>query len=430
MATFKAVVQNKRADGTYNVRIRVNHKRQVRRISTNIYAKQSDLTKSLKIKNPDIVTASNKIINECITICNELSFRILAMSIDELVEVIKSKLKGDDKFKLDFVKFANEEIAKMKKGTASVYTSTINALTRFINQCSIDISKIDTEFLNRFESFIENEPSQRGSNRKNKRKTEPKVKNRAISAYLSCIRALYNKARNKYNDEERGIIKIPFYPFKKYSVKPEPMTRKRALPIGKIQSIINLPYQKEIVGGRWSRFNLAKDCFLISFVLAGMNSADLYCCKPEKDGILAYNRMKTKDRRDDMAEMYIKVENRIKLLLDKYTQKDGERMFVFSRHYSDAQNFNRAINTGLKQIGKKLGIEDLEYYAARHSWATIAYSSDVGIAKATIHEALNHVDDKMKITDIFIDRDWSVIWDANRKVLDLFDWSAINHSET
>ena len=68
MATFKAVVQNKRADGTYNVRIRVNHNRQVRRISTNIYAKQSDLTKSLKIKNPDIINASNILINKCISI--------------------------------------------------------------------------------------------------------------------------------------------------------------------------------------------------------------------------------------------------------------------------------------------------------------------------------------------------------------------------
>ena len=65
----------------------------------------------------------------------------------------------------------------------------------------------------------------------------------------------------------------------------------------------------------------------------------------------------------------------------------------------------------------------MQYYAARHSWATIAQSKAVGIEKAKVHEALNHVDDKMKITDIYIDRDWSVIWEANKKVLALFDWS-------
>ena len=79
----------------------------------------------------------------------------------------------------------------------------------------------------------------------------------------------------------------------------------------------------------------------------------------------------------------------------------------------------------MKQIGDKLGIEDLEYYAARHSWATLACSTAVGIDKATVHEALNHVDDKMKVTDIYIDHDWSVIWEANRKVLELFDWSKV-----
>jgi integrase len=310
----------------------------------------------------------------------------------------------------------------MKHGTADFYSAAINALIRFINQDNINISKIDTEFLRKFKSFIETEPSQQGSNRK--KTTKKNVpKGRAVSAYLTCIRAIYNRARDKYNDEDRGIINIPFYPFKKISIKQEQRTRKRALTIEQIQSIINLPYENEIVGGRWSRFNLAKDCFLISFGLVGMNSADLYYCKSAKNGVITYNRQKTKDRRDDNAEMKIKIEGCIQSLVDKY--KDNERLFTFHRHYADTHNFNRAINKGLKQIGKKLDIEDLEFYAARHSWATIARSSAVGIDKATVHEALNHVDDKMKITDIYIDRDWKVIWEANKKVLELFDWSAV-----
>ena len=85
----------------------------------------------------------------------------------------------------------------------------------------------------------------------------------------------------------------------------------------------------------------------------------------------------------------------------------------------------KIINEGLKEIGKEIGVEGLTFYAARHSWATIARSSAVGIDKATVHEALNHVDKEMRITDIYIDKDWTVIWDANKKVLDLFDWSEL-----
>ena len=271
MATFKAEVQNKRADGTYNVRIRVTHNRQVRRMSTNIYAKQTDLTRGLKIKSLDIINASNKLISQCIAICNDLSFSIVTMGIDELVEALKSKLKGEDRFSLDFINFANEEIVKMKSGTAAFYVAAINTLVRFINKDSIDISKIDTEFLRNFKSFIEDEPSQRGSNRKSTtRKGESNPKGRAVSAYLTCIRTIYNKARDKYNDEDRGVIRIPFYPFKKISIKQNVLTRKRALTVEQIQSIISLPYEDDIVGGRWNRHNLAKDCFIMSFALMGM----------------------------------------------------------------------------------------------------------------------------------------------------------------
>ena len=63
-----------------------------------------------------------------------------------------------------------------------------------------------------------------------------------------------------------------------------------------------------------------------------------------------------------------------------------------------------------------LGVDDLEYYAARHSWATIAVNK-VGIDKYTVHAALNHLDDSMKVTDIYIERDFVVENKANEKVL-------------
>ena len=49
----------------------------------------------------------------------------------------------------------------------------------------------------------------------------------------------------------------------------------------------------------------------------------------------------------------------------------------------------------------------MEYYAARHSWATLAVNK-VGIDKYTVHAALNHIDEAMKVTDIYIERDFEV----------------------
>ena len=84
--------------------------------------------------------------------------------------------------------------------------------------------------------------------------------------------------------------------------------------------------------------------------------------------------------------------------------------------YNTANNLNRAINVGLKEIDKLLKVDNLELYAARHWWATIALNK-IGIDKYTVHSALNHVDEGMKVTDIYIERDFISQQQANAKVV-------------
>ena len=84
-------------------------------------------------------------------------------------------------------------------------------------------------------------------------------------------------------------------------------------------------------------------------------------------------------------------------------------------------NFNllwyNAIRKGMQQLRSVIGIDYLVFYSARHSFATIAIN-DVGIDKYTVHQMLNHVDEKMKITDIYVRKSWKPLDEANRKLLD------------
>lgn len=114
--------------------------------------------------------------------------------------------------------------------------------------------------------------------------------------------------------------------------------------------------------------------------------------------------------------MQIEIPSLILPLIEKYRDCTGQRVFNFYRSYTTASSFNRAVNYGLKEIGKLIGIADLEYYAARHSWATIALNK-VGIDKYTVHAALNHIDESMKVTDIYIERDFVNENRANAKVV-------------
>lgn len=68
--------------------------------------------------------------------------------------------------------------------------------------------------------------------------------------------------------------------------------------------------------------------------------------------------------------------------------------------------------------GNSCKIEDpLSTYYARHTWATIARNK-CNISKGDVNLALNHVDQGKKVADMYIEKDWSLIDNANRSVLD------------
>ena len=59
------------------------------------------------------------------------------------------------------------------------------------------------------------------------------------------------------------------------------------------------------------------------------------------------------------------------------------------------------------------------FYAARHSWAT--YARRIGVEKATVDECLCHKGD-FALTDIYAERAWGLMTEANAKVIrDTYD---------
>jgi integrase len=323
------------------------------------------------------------------------------MTIEQIVDALQENNLG---FRLDFIEYGKQVTEKLKSegriGTAANYTIALNNLMKYTNRKSINISEITVKLITGWIEWI-------------KRQTKGE---RACALYPGIIRAIYNRARLEYNDEDTNTIRIPSYPFRRVKLPAMPATRKRALDAEYIRKIIALDYDKT-THPKTNRHNLAKDIFILSFGLVGINAVDLYNCTELRDGRLYYNRSKTKSRRHDKAEMSVKIEPEIMPLLEKYKDTDGKRVFCFYKLYSTVNNFSAALNKGLKKIGDQLNITDLEFYAARHSWASIA-RNDLNIDKYTIHAALNHVVEEMRVTDIYLKKDWSHIDKANRKVLD------------
>ena len=316
---------------------------------------------------------------------------------------------------IDFIEFAESWMLESKNTSKKNYKSAVNALKLYIGREHLNIREITSSFLVGFMEFLDERWRVKAERLKRAGRIVPS--NRATSLYLGSIRHLFNEAKKRHNDYDRNIIIIANDPFKTFTVpKQSNITRKRALPPELIKKIWELPYQS-IEGYKMAnRFNLAKDCFILSFCLMGMNSADLYNAEEREGNTIIYYRTKTRSRRADRALMKVNIPKILMPLMEKYKDKTGQRIFNFYQNYVDIASLNRAINLGLKEIGAKLKIDALQYYAARHSWATIAVNK-VGIDKYTVHSALNHVDEAMKVTDIYIERDFVNENKANAKVV-------------
>lgn len=394
MATFNPTIfkDRQREDKTWNVVIRFTHERKVRYISTTMYVSKKDLTYSFKIKNQLILDKCEELIKVYRSKVNALNLELNSMDIDTIVEYIKRK---DDKSGIDFVVFARNwcrthtEIKGIKN-----YLSALNSLCTFFGRESIMCNEITVQKMKEYEEYLSD-------------------KKRAQSLYTNSILRLFMEAREYYNDEDNGIIRIK-QGLSKFKPKQQNVAEKRALPVDEIRKIFALPYDNKYIRGHNSRHDLALDCFRLSFCLMGMNSADLYNATEFDGEYITYYRTKTKDRRNDNAKMVVRVHPMIQPLIDKYRGK--ERVFSFYERFSSMGDLNRAINIGLKEIGDKIGVENLQFYSARHSMATIAINK-AGISKWLVNEMLCHTEQSMRVTDLYIQKDFTPINKANFKLL-------------
>lgn len=383
-----------KADKTWTVFIQVIYKRIRKFLPTSMCVEKKDLTTSFKIKNKQILNRGNELIRVYQQRADALNLEFNDMDINQVVKYITRK---DSNQLISFSDFANNWIEKSDIKGIRNYKSAITALKKHFGKDEIMFSEINTKTLKDFERELSDRP-------------------RAKSLYTNCVVKIFNDGREYYNDEENDIIKIK-HTLRKYAAPRQNIARQRALELSDIIKILKLPYKNEkTIRGDVCRRDMAKDCFALSFFLMGMNSADMYNAKEYDGEYITYERTKTKDRRSDNAEISVRVHPYIKGLVNKYRGND-KRVFNFYKRYSSESDLNKAINIGLKEVGAEIGIDNLQFYSARHSMATIA-SNDVGISIYVVNDMLNHIEPSMKTTKLYIKKDYTAINEANFKLIE------------
>ena len=377
--SLRSVILNKlNKDGKTNIKIRLTHKGMTRELATDFYILPSEWdSKSLKVNSKH---NNREFINfEIKKIILDYEKKLLGKDIStwhisRVIDFLKEDEVQDVNVFEYFTTVADQKMTQ-NKNNGRLYVETLRKLKEFHPSKSLSFDEITFQFLKRFEQWL----TLRGC----------AVNTRSIE--LRNLRAVLNHA---IDDEITHI-----YPFRKFRIKTKVESDTEPLSIEQIRKIKDFKSDSLVL-------QIARDVFMISFYLIGINVSDLYeAAKPPKDRVV-YTRNKTKKKYS------IQITPELQELIDKY--RDIAQLFNFHHRYCNVHNFTRSVNKRLKVIGEEIGEPALILYHARHTWATIAASLE--IPKETIAASLGH--GSTSVTDVYIKFDNKKIDEANRRVID------------
>lgn len=387
MATITIEIGRKGKKKVRPVSFLICHGKTKKRIPTEVFLTDSEVSANGK----KIKTAYKaKIIEE---MRRKLEDRLYALSLELVGQDVDATFIAErlvtHREGLEFFAFAEEWLLRATIKGVKNYKSMLNALEKYVGSRVLPFALINYRFLQGFEEFLSG-------------------KERAQSLYLGMMRHLYREAMRTYNTDHEQVITND--PFTRYKVPRQQLKKGvRALTLEEFLKVY------EFEGKPRSRAQLARDCFVLSFCLMGMNSVDLYNCSRMEDDTIKYNRTKTRDRRSDEAYIEVKVHPFIAELVKKYRGRSVQ-VFCFSKKYTNSETFNANLNKGLKAVAEAVGIEKLEFYQARHTFATLSRNL-MKFSKSDVDEALNHVG-TLDIADVYIKKDFSIINDNNFKLIE------------
>jgi hypothetical protein len=146
-----------------------------------------------------------------------------------------------------------------------------------------------------------------------------------------------------------------------------------------------------------------------------MNAVDLFKLPIPDEKLLnrlGYNRSKTAKRRKDSAFISLNIPDVALPLFTKYAGKLQER-------YGTQEALDHALSFGMRGLGAKLNIPELQFYDLRHAFADQARNI-CGFSKDDVGLALNHKDNSNSVTDIYLSKNWTIVDKVQNAVISLY----------
>lgn len=295
------------------------------------------------------------------------------MAMAEAVEAARAALssKGVEERAASSLRDAWEDFAKGRRsaGTRRLYAVALSCIERWHDTGSMSPSDVTRAWVERLDAEMEGAGLGRN----------------ARLTHLRLLRAV------TYHAMAEGLVERN--PFRGFNMTPAP-TRHRAMPIGDVRRIRDAPLSGAAA--------YARDVFMLTFHLIGVNPVDLMAAEDYDGERLRYTRAKTGKPYD------VKVEPEARRIIEAH--RGSRRMLDLSERYAGTSQLAAAVRTHLRAIRP-----DVTLYWARHTWATVAAELDVPME--VISAALGH-SFGLPVTSVYVAVKRSKVDRANRLVLD------------
>lgn len=400
MAKIKAVVRTPRADGFYQVYIRVTQGNKVGYIKTDKVVQKKDVKDGLFL-DPYVANICAKRVLEYTQRLNRVDSRY--WSVNDIIDYL-TRADEDICFSDYARKHINRLIDSDQERSAYNYRLALQHLERFMGTTRVMFSHLSSHVLNKWIKSME-------------------TTKRAKEMYPICLRQVFKAAQKEFNDYDNDIMRVKGNPWMKVDIPSADKTDKLAITPEACRRFFSfpLPESKYTI----PKAEMARDVAMMVLCLGGINTVDLFNLKKKDcyNNIIRYNRAKTKKFRTDEAYMEMRIPPILYPLMEKYAGKD-EYLLNFHDRLKTADSFGANVNIGIKQVCEAMGIPKEDRYCVytfRHTWGTVA-QNDVHASMDEVAFGMNHASGHT-VTRGYVKIDFSPAWELNEKVIDFIFFS-------
>ena len=365
MATLKLTIFKAKAlkDGRHKVRIAVCHHQETSYIVTRfIIDNLSQFKNGQVVKRPDAAVMNTKLRN-LLNLYQEKLDGISNVDTYTCSQLRQALMDSKSTIAPTFQAVSGEYVKSLISEGRDNYAKLIERNCRYFTEfCKGEIFLYDINHfvIENYSTFL---------------RVKKGVGETTIGMMMSRTRTIINRAI------KQQLVKYDVSPFAYYKIKTAPV-REVDLTIENFVKVMN-----HTPNGK--RFVVAKDLFMLSFYLCGINLADLLEVDFRNKEHVTYVRKKAVNLKQSDQRIIIPIPEQAKPIIGKWMNRNtGKLDFGYKYSY---QNFSRYLSRSLETLAKEAKVsQKLVYYSARKSFAQ--YASELGIPDSVIDYCLGHSD--------------------------------------